>query len=88
MNFTVFWSEEAESRLAYEWLISTDRHRLSTAADRVDVVLRRDAHIVGESRSENRRIVHEPPLGIVFSVDLENRKVLVLDLWCYGLHGK
>jgi len=86
MNFTVFWSEEAESRLAHEWLIAPDRRIVTEAADRVDALLRHNAHEVGESRSENRRIIIEPPLGVVFSVDVEAREVLVLELWRYELH--
>jgi plasmid stabilization system protein ParE len=66
MSFTVFWSEDAESRLANEWLIAQNRRRVTAAADRVDALLQHNAQEVGESRSENRRIVHEPPLGVVF----------------------
>jgi len=87
MNFTVLWSAEAESRLATAWLLATDRRIVSQAADRVDRLLRKDAHEVGESRPENRRIIYEPPLGVVFTVDLENRNVLVLDLWRFDMHG-
>jgi hypothetical protein len=86
MNFTVSWSAEAEARLAQAWLSATDRHVISEVANRIDSILQRDAHDIGESRVENRRILHEPPLGVVFSVDVENRRVLVLDLWRYGLH--
>ncbi len=60
MNFTVSWSEEAESRLAQAWLSATDRHVISEVANRIDSMLQRDAQDIGESRAENRRILHEP----------------------------
>jgi hypothetical protein len=83
MKFIVLWSDEAEARLANAWLLAADRKRVSDAADRIDAMLRVDAHQVGESRAARRRIIHESPLGVVFSVDEDNRKVLVLDIWVY-----
>ncbi len=83
MKYTVLWSEEAEARLANAWLLAADRESVTVAADQIDAKLKNDALEVGESRDGGRRIVHESPLGVVFSVDVENRKVLVLDMWVY-----
>jgi hypothetical protein len=83
MNYSVHWSEEAESRLANAWLMASDRRKVTEAAGRVDARLQQDAHEVGESREGSRRIVHERPLGVVFTVDQNSRMVLVLDLWVY-----
>jgi hypothetical protein len=88
MNFEVLWSAEAESRLANAWLLAPNRHQVTEAAARIDEMLRRDPEDIGESRPGGRRIVHEPPLGLVFSVDVENQRVLVLDLWCYDVHDE
>lgn len=87
MNFQVLWSAEAESRLAHVWLLAPNRHQVTAAAAKIDELLKRDADDVGESRPGGRRIVHEPPLGVVFSVDVEKKRVLVLDLWYYDVHG-
>jgi hypothetical protein len=57
MTFDVLWSEDAESRLAHEWLIAPNRRVVTEAADRVDALLRHNAHEVGESRSEDQRII-------------------------------
>jgi hypothetical protein len=65
---------------------SADRRAIGRAADKVDRLLHRDAQTVGESRSGHRRIIHEPPLGIIFSVHEEDRTVVVLDVWRYSLH--
>jgi hypothetical protein len=83
MRFTVLWSEESESRLANAWLLAADRKSVADAADRIDTLLKNDAHQVGESREGRRRIIHESPLGAVFSVDVGERKVLVLDIWVF-----
>ena len=83
MNFSVPWSRHAETRLARLWLQSSDRVGVTRAAAEIDERLRRDASNVGESRFDDCRITHVAPLGAVFSVDVDNRAVLVLDVWRY-----
>ena len=83
MKYTVVWSAEAEARLAEIWLSAPDRKAVSKLAARIDALLRDDAHMVGESREGSRRIVLEPPLGAAFSVNQDDRFVLVLEIWLY-----
>jgi mRNA-degrading endonuclease RelE of RelBE toxin-antitoxin system len=81
MKFTVLWSPYSESKLARLWIQAADRRLISEAADKLDEQLGRNAESVGESRSGDRRIVHESPLGIIFSVNDQDCIVLVLDVW-------
>ena len=60
-----------------------DRRGVSQAADKLDQRLGRDAQFAGESRHAGRRILHEAPLGVIFSVNEQDRVVLVLDVWLY-----
>lgn len=83
MTFTVLWSLNAESRLANVWLHAPDRRAVSAAADAIDRLLRNNAQDAGESREGNRRIIHEPPLGVIVSVSIPEQIVLVLDVWRY-----
>lgn len=84
MKFTVVWSEEAEARLADIWLNAPHyRNEISELASRIDAILRDVPHEVGESREGKRRIVYEPPLGAAFSVNQDDRIVLVLENWRY-----
>jgi hypothetical protein len=84
MTFTVLWSQNAEDKLALLWLSSTDRQAVTDAADNIDAILRRQAETAGESRPMGRRILHETPLGVIYSVSHDDRMVLVLDVWRFG----
>jgi hypothetical protein len=88
MKFTVTWSPVASARLARLWLRSANRQAIRSAADSIDAQLKHDPDQVGESRSGSRRIIHQPPLGVVFSVNTGDRTVLVLDVWQYFSRSK
>lgn len=88
MKYTVTWSPVASARLARLWLRSANRQSIRSAADSIDASLKYDADQVGESRGGNRRIVHQPPLGVVVSVNTGDRTVLVLDVWQYFSRSK
>ncbi len=84
MKFTVTWSRNCAGKLAQLWMQGSDRRAISLAADLIDNRLRVNPLSVGESRSSpDRRITHEPPLGVMFSVNVPDRTVLVLDVWLY-----
>jgi hypothetical protein len=84
MKFTVTWSRNSAGKLARLWMQGSDRRDVARAADLIDSRLRTDPLSVGESRSSrNRRITHEPPLGVMFSVNVADRTVVVLDVWLY-----
>ena len=68
MIYTVVWTEDAENELANLWTTATDQGSMSWAADQIDVALRRDGNVKGESRSGNRRILIVPPLAVLFRV--------------------
>lgn len=88
MKFTVVWSPVSSARLARLWLRSANRQLIRKAADSIDAQLKHDPDQIGESRSGTRRIVHEPPLGVVFSVNAADRMVTVLDVWQYFSRSK
>jgi hypothetical protein len=69
MKYTVVWKPEAERRLAQSWLSAKDRTAVSKAADQIDAELRHDAHLKGESRDENTRVLLIHPMGVFFRVD-------------------
>lgn len=79
MTFTVVWAPAAE--LAALWVQSADRQAVAEAADRIDAALRRGASTCGESRSGNRRVHFDPPLGVDFEFDEPDRTARVLAVW-------
>jgi hypothetical protein len=81
MIYTVLWYPTAERDLATLWLQAPDQQSVADAADRMDVMLRRDPQMLGESREEDLRILVVDPLAIYFRLDEEDRKVFVTDIW-------
>ena len=80
MKYTVLWTRNAERRLAALWMAATDREAVATAANAIDVALRGNSPDCGESRSGDRRILHEPPLAVIFRVSEADRSATVLDV--------
>lgn len=81
-NYSVFWIPVAENELAASWLASSNRNRVTLAAQKVDDRLRRDPLHMGESRQSSlHRIAFESPLGIEFEVIEDDKKVRVLGVW-------
>jgi len=81
MNFQVHWVSEAEDELAAIWLNAGDRNAVTEAAHRIDRTLQTHPEEAGESRSEERRVLLEAPLGVTFTVSRLDRTVLVLAVW-------
>ena len=78
MIFSVTWIPSAIQELAHLWNTAADRNAVAKAADKIDVLLRKDPQTVGESRAGTRRVVGEPPLVVFFNVLEEDRMVQVL----------
>jgi plasmid stabilization system protein ParE len=81
MRYTVLWSPDAEGDLASIWLAATDRADVTAAGDRIDVLLREDAHLQGESRHGRLRILFVLPLAVDFEVLEDDRIARVLTVW-------
>jgi hypothetical protein len=86
MNFQVFWVSDAEDELAAIWIDADDRNAITTAAHRIDSVLRVNPENAGESRDEGQRILIERPLGVTFDVSAQDRTVFVLTVWRFVSH--
>jgi hypothetical protein len=81
MKYTVVWETTAETELAELWLRVRDRETLTRAGDRIDVVLQTSPSLRGEPHSSQRRILIEPPLGVIFRIEEDDRLVRVLAVW-------
>ena len=84
MKYTVLWARPAEQELAAIWTRATDRARITSAANSIDIVLSEDAQEQGESREGTLRILFAPPLGVEFDVVEEDRIVHVLAVWSFA----
>jgi hypothetical protein len=80
--FRLRWSRAAEERLAEFWLQADAalRQAITTACHRLEQRLQADPQNEGESRSKDRRIAFEPPLGVIFQVEPDGLTVSVLQV--------
>ena len=83
MTYKVIWNPDSERDVTELWLASRWRHAITTAADRIEVLLSENPHSIGESRAANRRIAIESPLAVEFEVDEANRTVYIHSVWQY-----
>lgn len=83
MKYTVVWLASVEGSLIRLWLDSRLRLAVTEAADRIDLLLKRDPLGVGESRHGDLRILFEKPLGVHYRVAEADRTVKITDVWRY-----
>jgi plasmid stabilization system protein ParE len=83
MNFRVIWTRAARDQLADIWLSHPDRAAVTAAAHRIDQLLGRDPANQGEGRPNNRRIMFESPLVVIYRIDPANNRVIVSNVRQY-----
>jgi hypothetical protein len=78
MNYTVFWTPDAEQELAAAWLAASDRDAVALMAHRLEQRLRADPRAVGDARrSSVERVVYAAPLSLSFMIIVDDLKVFV-----------
>jgi hypothetical protein len=83
VTWRVSWTVVAEQELTDIWMVEPDQDAIPRAANALDLRLEQSADTLGESRSANRRVAFEPPLGILFEVFPASQLVRVLHVWRY-----
>lgn len=83
MNYTVVWKPEAERHLATIWNQSPDRNGVARATHIIDQTLGTGPQEAGESREEGFRVLFVRPLGVMFEVSPDDRKVRVVTVWAF-----
>jgi len=81
-QFTVAWWRPAEQELARLWLASSDRAKLTAAANEIDRLLSVDPNVVGGEGREGFRTLIVDPLYVRYSVKPEDRLV---EVWSVSL---
>ncbi|MBM3978905.1 MAG: hypothetical protein FJ304_01210 [Planctomycetes bacterium] len=71
MTFIVNWTRAALRELLDLWTTATDPDAVDVAATRIEVTLATDAHLQGESRENDVRILFDPPLVVLFVPDID-----------------
>jgi plasmid stabilization system protein ParE len=81
MKYRVFWTPDAENDLATLWIDAANRDEVSRVADQIDRLLHEDAHLQGESRDENSRVLFALPFVVEFAVVESAQDVYVVGIW-------
>ncbi len=84
MKFTVVWKPQAERTLLELWLESSHRDALTRAAEEIESLVRQSPESVGESRELGRRWLFVEPLGVDYSVSVNDRVVEIINVWKAG----
>lgn len=85
MIFRVAWLQDALDELARAWIEGDGQQRvaITAAVEAIDRVLQVDPESQGESRSGNRRILLQPPLGVVYEIVPRSASVTVVHVWTF-----
>jgi mRNA-degrading endonuclease RelE of RelBE toxin-antitoxin system len=78
MTYTVVWNSLAKAQLAQLWLDAPDRAAITRAADKIDRQLRASPSEIGESRTDEYRVLYELPLVVAYRVSDDDRMVTVV----------
>ena len=86
--FSLEWTRSTINELARIWMNSSASQRklITRATHQIESRLKHDPENEGESRSRGVRIIFEAPLGVVFSVHADAKKVRVLGIWRFDTH--
>ena len=83
MRYRLTWDLQAFINLRRSWLATGHSEAGLRAFDEIEQMLGEDAHLQGESRENDRRILIVPPLGVRFYARPETGEVLVFDAWMF-----
>jgi hypothetical protein len=83
MSFTVTWLDNPAAELFELWSDPDIRDAVVSASMKIDSTLELSPNEVGESRSDDVRILFELPLAVIYKVDTQARTVMVGRLWYF-----
>jgi hypothetical protein len=81
MKYTVVTTSVADFQLADIWLKSPDRQGVADAFNRIESLLKHDAHLVGRVHPSGWRVLAEPPIVVSFRVSEDDRLVKILSVY-------
>jgi len=89
MSFNLRWRPTARDELTRIWLDADSqiRKHITQSCHRLEESIQRSPFDVGESRTGDIRVAFDPPLGVLFRVDAQNRLARVIHVWRIALKG-
>jgi hypothetical protein len=81
MKYTVVNAPVADHQLADIWLKAPDRQNVADAFNRIESLLKHDAHLKGREHPDGWRGLIEPPLAVTFRVSDDDRLVTIMSVF-------
>ena len=79
MSYVVLWRKNARDELTNLWLYSPDRNDITSATAKIDTLLADSPLYEGYPlRSSVHRRLSVPPLGVLYEVIEDDKRVIVL----------
>ena len=90
MKYHLVWLQSALDELTEIWTNAPPplRKGITKASHSIDTQLVVNPEEKGESRPEGRRVEFFAPLGVTYRVDVQDRMVVIVHVWCFRQHGK
>jgi hypothetical protein len=80
MKYTVVTTSVADIQLADLWLRGPDRQGIADAFNRIEAMLKHDAHLLGRMHPDGWRVLAEPPIVVTFRVSEDDRLAKILSV--------
>ena len=80
MSYRIVYRRRAKEKLADVWLNAADPNAVTAAINDIEARLRRDPLAAGESRPGHFRLIFEGPIGVLYKVDSQKRRVIVISV--------
>lgn len=81
MKYTVVTTPVADHQLAEIWMSAADRQLVANTFDRIETMLKCDAHLQGRFHPDGWRVLSLPPLAVTFRVSEEDRLAKILAVY-------
>jgi hypothetical protein len=81
MKYTVVTVPVADHQLADIWLRVPNRQQVADAFNRIELLLKHDAHLLGREHPDGWRAFVVPPLAITFRVSEDDRLVTIMSVF-------
>jgi hypothetical protein len=80
VSYRIVYRRRAKEKLADVWLNAVDPNAVTAAINEIEAQLRRDPLTAGESRPRQFRLVIEGPIGVLYKVDPQKQRVIVISV--------
>jgi mRNA-degrading endonuclease RelE of RelBE toxin-antitoxin system len=80
VSYRIAYRRRAKEKLADVWMNAADPNAVTAAINEVEDKLHRDPLTTGVSRPGGYRLVIEGPIGVLYRVDPQQKRVIIISV--------